>query len=68
MLSGTFFENRHRTTPAVVHCYDDHRMAMSFAPLALIRGGICLDDPDVVKKSYPAFWEDMAQAGFLSEE
>ncbi len=68
MLSGTFFENRHRTNPVVVHCYDDHRMAMSFAPLALIRSEICLDDPDVVKKSYPTFWNDMAQAGFLSEE
>ncbi len=67
ILTGTFFENRHRTTPVVVHCYDDHRMAMSFAPLALIRGEIYLDDPDVVKKSYPAFWNDMAQAGFLSE-
>jgi 3-phosphoshikimate 1-carboxyvinyltransferase len=67
-LSGSFLNNRHRSSPAVVNCYDDHRMAMSFAPLALMRSEICLDDPDVVKKSYPAFWEDMAQAGFLSEE
>lgn len=40
-----------------VHTYDDHRMAMAFAPLAAL-GPLALDDPDVVAKSYPGFWQD----------
>jgi 3-phosphoshikimate 1-carboxyvinyltransferase len=44
--------------------FGDHRMAMSLAPLALVFGSITLHDPDVVSKSYPAFWEDLRRAGF----
>jgi len=40
-----------------VQTYDDHRMAMAFAPLAAL-GPLSLDDPDVVAKSYPGFWRD----------
>ncbi len=43
--------------------YEDHRMAMAFAPLALL-GEIKIEDPDVVGKSYPAFWEDLKKASF----
>ena len=43
--------------------YEDHRMAMAFAPLAMF-GEIKIEEPDVVKKSYPAFWEDMEKVGF----
>ncbi len=50
-----------------VKCYDDHRMAMSFAPLALLHHKICFNEPEVVKKSYPDFWEDMQKAGFIIE-
>ncbi|WP_185140494.1 3-phosphoshikimate 1-carboxyvinyltransferase [Chryseobacterium sp. 6424] len=39
--------------------YNDHRMAMSFAPFALITG-LTIENPEVVEKSYPAFWEDFA--------
>lgn len=42
----------------------DHRMAMALAPLALVHGSITIQDPDVVHKSYPGFWEDMKRAGF----
>jgi len=42
----------------------DHRMAMSMAPLALMRDAITISDPEVVSKSYPAFWEDLRKAGF----
>lgn len=52
----------------VVKCYDDHRMAMAFAPLALIHEKIQLDEPEVVKKSYPGFWKDIIQAGFVIED
>ncbi len=39
--------------------YQDHRMAMAFAPLALAVGEVQVNDPDVVKKSYPNFWNDL---------
>ncbi len=44
--------------------YKDHRMAMSFAPLALKFPGLKIEHPEVVEKSYPAFWDDMEEAGF----
>ena len=39
--------------------YQDHRMAMAFAPL-LLKTSIIIDEADVVSKSYPTFWEDFA--------
>lgn len=47
-----------------IHTYGDHRMAMCFAPLALL-GEIEIENPEVVEKSYPTFWHDMQQAGFV---
>tara|TARA_R110001592_G_scaffold72390_3_gene221169 strand:+ start:57958 stop:59199 length:1242 start_codon:yes stop_codon:yes gene_type:complete len=47
----------------VFESYKDHRMAMALAPLALINP-IVIEDPDVVKKSYPNFWDDLIAAGF----
>ena len=44
--------------------YNDHRMAMAFAPLALIFDEVLIENPDVVEKSYPHFWSDLALAGF----
>lgn len=44
--------------------YQDHRMAMAFAPLAL-KVPILFEDAEVVNKSYPDFWEDLAGLGFL---
>jgi 3-phosphoshikimate 1-carboxyvinyltransferase len=46
-----------------IKTYNDHRMALSFAPLGLI-GPIEIEDPEVVNKSYPEFWEDLKKAGF----
>ena len=43
--------------------YEDHRMAMAFAPLAMINT-IKIEDPSVVEKSYPEFWEDLKKLGF----
>lgn len=52
----------------VIATYEDHRMAMSFAPLALLRGdGIEIANPEVVSKSYPGFWDDLRSAGFVIE-
>ena len=42
--------------------YQDHRMAMAFAPLAL-KVPIIIYDAEVVSKSYPSFWEDLEQVG-----
>ncbi|UEG55295.1 3-phosphoshikimate 1-carboxyvinyltransferase [Mucilaginibacter daejeonensis] len=44
--------------------YEDHRMAMAFAPLALIIPNVEIEEAEVVNKSYPAFWDDFAKAGF----
>jgi 3-phosphoshikimate 1-carboxyvinyltransferase len=49
--------------PPVIHTYEDHRMAMAFAPLALL-GALRVADPEVVVKSYPDFWEDLKKLGF----
>lgn len=66
-LSGSIQTEMKENSPVIVKCYDDHRMAMSFATLALLREYICLDEPEVVKKSYPGFWKDMAKAGLVLE-
>ena len=47
-----------------VQTYADHRMAMAFAPLALVASHLSIDDPEVVAKSYPAFWSDLSSCGF----
>ncbi|MBC3784095.1 3-phosphoshikimate 1-carboxyvinyltransferase [Spirosoma utsteinense] len=44
----------------VIATYDDHRMAMAFAPVAMQRE-IVIEEPGVVAKSYPSFWDDMAR-------
>lgn len=46
--------------------YKDHRMAMAFAPLATLMD-VEIQDPSVVRKSYPNFWNDMNGVGFTSE-
>ena len=47
-----------------IDTYEDHRMAMAFAPAALRLGTLEINDPGVVSKSYPHFWEDLIKAGF----
>ena len=51
------------TTPAI-DTYEDHRMAMAFAPAALKLKNIRINNPQVVSKSYPGFWNDLTKAGF----
>ena len=52
------------TSDPVIQTYHDHRMAMAFTPLAIPLGSITIEDPMVVTKSYPAFWNDLEKAGF----
>jgi len=47
-----------------INTYNDHRMAMAFAPLALKFGKISIENPEVVSKSYPQFWNDIQSVGF----
>ncbi|MDB4926432.1 3-phosphoshikimate 1-carboxyvinyltransferase [Mucilaginibacter sp.] len=50
-----------------INTYDDHRMAMAFAPLALLIPEVEIEDAKVVEKSYPAFWTDLEKVGFIVE-
>ncbi len=45
--------------------YHDHRMAMAFAPAAIAFPGLQIEDPGVVSKSYPGFWDDLQRVGFV---
>ena len=59
--------NGTRCTPdesPAIDTYEDHRMAMAFAPAALCNGTLRIRNPHVVSKSYPRFWEDLLTAGF----
>lgn len=51
----------------VISTYDDHRMAMAFAPAAMFHGNIRIEDAMVVTKSYPSFYEDLKSVGFTIE-
>lgn len=46
-----------------IDTYEDHRMAMAFAPLAIKFPGLRINNPEVVTKSYPGFWDDLGKAG-----
>ena len=47
-----------------IKTYDDHRMAMAFAPLALVLNQMEIEDHLVVEKSYPHFWKDLESVGY----
>lgn len=47
-----------------IETYEDHRMALAFAPVALKRQGLRINNPEVVSKSYPDYWKDLQTAGF----
>lgn len=47
----------------VIKTYEDHRMAMAFAPAAICYPQLMIAEPHVVSKSYPAFWEDLERVG-----
>lgn len=51
-----------------IETYHDHRMALSFAPFALTGKAILINDPMVITKSYPGFWNDLKSVGFKIEE
>lgn len=61
--------NGDRCTPTLeaIDTYDDHRMAMAFAPAAIRFPGLRINNPQVVTKSYPRFWDDLRDVGFTVE-
>ena len=52
----------------IIQTYNDHRMALAFAPAACVVPFIHIAHPEVVTKSYPHFWNDLQQAGFTINE
>ena len=53
---------------AGIDTYEDHRMALAFAPYALRQDGLIINNPQVVTKSYPKFWDDLKLVGFNIED
>ena len=51
-----------------IDTYEDHRMALAFAPYAFLHDKLIINNPQVVTKSYPHHWEDLRLAGFTIEE
>jgi 3-phosphoshikimate 1-carboxyvinyltransferase len=49
-----------------IKTYEDHRMAMAFAPVCMLRN-IQIEEPEVVAKSYPGFWEDLKRIGIETQ-
>ena len=57
-------ERCHADTQLAIDTYEDHRMAMAFAPACFTYPGIRINEPQVVNKSYPHYWDDLQTAGF----
>ena len=51
-------------TTITIQTYNDHRMAMAFAPLSVLLDGIIIEDAQVVSKSFPTFWDEWKKLGF----
>lgn len=64
---SVFINHRKGTLPnasITFNTHDDHRLAMAFAPLALRFSKLSIQNPEVVKKSYPNYWDDLSKLGF----
>jgi 3-phosphoshikimate 1-carboxyvinyltransferase len=57
------FTSAQINSDVTIETYEDHRMAMAFAPLA-VKVPIVIEDAEVVSKSYPSFWNDLKSIGF----
>jgi 3-phosphoshikimate 1-carboxyvinyltransferase len=52
----------------MIETYHDHRMALAFAPMSLAGEPVFINDPMVITKSYPNFWNDLKKVEFAVEE
>lgn len=59
---------RRERSEEAIDTYEDHRMAMAFAPACLALPNIRINNPQVVSKSYPRYWDDLQKAGFIIKE
>ncbi len=66
IVRSSKFEVRNlgKVKTVIIDTYEDHRMAMAFAPLALKFDSVKIENPNVVSKSYPNFWNDLKKVGF----
>lgn len=67
LWNGVRREEAVSSNEIAIDTYEDHRMAMAFAPVALKNGQLCVNDPQVVSKSYPHYWRDLQSVGFEIE-
>ena len=65
--SLTLEASNHINENIAIDTYQDHRMAMAFAPLAL-KVSLVINEAEVVSKSYPDFWKDFANVGIVGSE
>lgn len=68
LWDGKRQEKADRPKDVAIDTYEDHRMAMAFAPVSLVDGHILINHPEVVSKSYPRYWYDLQSVGFQMEE
>lgn len=54
-----------KTEDLSFNTYNDHRMAMALAPLALVVDSVSIENPEVVHKSFPGYWEELKKLGFV---
>ncbi|MFA9388421.1 MAG: 3-phosphoshikimate 1-carboxyvinyltransferase [Prolixibacteraceae bacterium] len=64
---GELNETKFNST-VTIDTYHDHRMALAFAPVAIVNGNIQINDPMVITKSYPGYWDDLKTVGFEVSE
>jgi len=66
----TLFKVEGQFKPSIkpIETYEDHRMAMAFAPLIMKQDELIIKEPEVVKKSYPEFWEHLQTIGITISE
>ena len=67
LFSGKRCKKVNSTDEIAIDTYEDHRMAMAFAPVALMDGSIVINNPQVVSKSYPHYWDDLQSVNFEIE-
>jgi len=64
-ISYNYLEPQTSNNTFYIATYNDHRMAMAFAPLCLVFENIVIEDAEVVSKSYPEFWNDLKRIGIF---
>lgn len=56
------------TKPIEISTFEDHRMAMAFAPIAITGIPVIIENPKLASTSYPSFWDDFKKTGFTVEQ